>query len=451
MSSAYENGRKYLDSINYGTFKKLYPLGLLRQLANSHDSTSLQVLSNRVSWSIYVEQGKIIYATHSVEPVDRLERHLHRLGAQIPTLSNEIFAQLQVFVEGSHSQLSEHPEYQGIHWLIEQKYLSLAEAALLIQEMVKEVIESFLLIQQGSYKLTNQLHDIPKICRLNIEKILKICQDNLRIWQLMCHNISSAYQRPYLGNTEQTTIEKITNESNLTHWNQGLSIRHLAVISNQDELVLASNIYPYIVEGKIALHEPDPPFDRLPKIVIDTLKTKSINHPDNSSTNIPSLFNSGEVPQVSGTNSQQPQSNLIINDSDCENHQIIPLNLHRGKIYTIVAIDDSLAILKQISHTLSNDIFSVVTIYQPVKALFPIIRHRPDLILLDLNTAGIDGYELCHLIRNNSMLKKAPIVGMTANKGVLNRFKAKILGVSGLLNKPFNGVDLLKMVFTHLT
>ncbi len=453
MSSVSKNVKISLDNINYGTFNNLCPLGLLRQLANCHDSTDLQVLSNRVSWSIYLEQGKIIYATHSVEPLDRLERHLRRLGAQIPTLPHEIYDQLPlILAESSHSQFTEHPDYQGIHWLIEQQYISLKEAALLIQEMVKEVIESFILIQQGSYELTNQLHTIPKICRLNIEKIIKICQDKLQIWQLMGNKISSPYQRPHLWNTEQATIKNFTNELELTHWMKGLSIRHLAVITNQDELALATNIYPCIVEGKILLHEPDPPFDRLPKIVANKSKTKSVfNHPDKSSGNIPSPLISRELPQVDETYSQQPQSTFIVNDSHSENNQIISLNLNPKKLYTIVSVDDSLAILKQISQYLANDIFSVVTINEPVKSPLSIIRYRPDLILLDLNMAEMDGYELCRLIRNNSMFKNTPIIMMTANKGIFNRIKAKMVGVSGFFIKPFNRVDLLKMVFAHLT
>ena len=46
---------------------------------------------------------------------------------------------------------------------------------------------------------------------------------------------------------------------------KGFSLRHLAVIMNQDEIQLAKSLYPYILKGGIILHEPDPPFDQLPK------------------------------------------------------------------------------------------------------------------------------------------------------------------------------------------
>ena len=80
-----------------------------------------------------------------------------------------------------------------------------------------------------------------------------------------------------------------------------------------------------------------------------------------------------------------------------------------------------------------------------------IIRHKPDLILLDLHMEGIDGYELCRIIRNNSMFKKTPIIMVTGSKGIVDKVKARLVGASGYLTKPFTRADLLKMVFMHLT
>ncbi|MBD0386049.1 MAG: DUF4388 domain-containing protein, partial [Nostoc sp. C3-bin3] len=190
---------------NSGAFTKLRPLNLLRQLSNCSDSTCLQALSNSVSWSIYLEQGRITYATHSVEPFDRLERHLRRLSHQIPLLTSEVRVQLRLMFEpDSYSQLikddntiNHPPEYQAISWLLSQQYLHSTQAAVLIQELVKEVIESFLLIKQGTFELAEPLERMPRICRLDVEKILQRCQVRLENWQAFVPQISSAFQRPY--------------------------------------------------------------------------------------------------------------------------------------------------------------------------------------------------------------------------------------------------------------
>jgi Response regulators consisting of a CheY-like receiver domain and a winged-helix DNA-binding domain len=120
------------------------------------------------------------------------------------------------------------------------------------------------------------------------------------------------------------------------------------------------------------------------------------------------------------------------------------------KIYKIISVDDSPAILKEISRYLENENFNLVTINEPVKAVMSIIRHKPDLILLDLNMAGIDGYELCRIIRNNSMFKNIPIIFVTSNKGIIDKVKARFVGASGYLTKPFTRTELLNIIFMHL-
>ncbi|MDF5721103.1 MAG: response regulator [Rhizonema sp. PD37] len=466
---------------HFATFTKLRPLNLLRQLSNCSENTSLQALNNSVSWVIYLEQGKITYATHSVEPFDRLERHLRRLSHQVPTLSSEARVQLRLMFETeSQSQLVEHQanlnenspyqlptEYQAICWLISQRYLQSTQAAVLIQELVKEVIESFLLIKQGTYKLGNISQKLPIICKLDVEKIVERCQERLHGWQSLGTKISSPYQRPYLWTPATKQQDKLPEiQHHLAYWMKGFSLRHLAVIINQDEVELARNLYPYILNGSILLHEPDPPFDKLPKTFEElTLKANHIKKVGNNiGENTPiknSVKNRVELEAKDIAASQKIQIPSISQNDN--NHELIkeeqidldsrkvPTTIVNGqKIYKIISVDDSPIFLKEIRRFLEDENFSVVTISDPVKAVMPIIRHKPDLILLDLNMEGIDGYELCRIIKNNSLFKNTPIIMVTGNKGIVDKVKARLVGCSGYLTKPFSRTDLLKMVFMHL-
>ncbi|ODG96513.1 two-component system response regulator [Nostoc sp. KVJ20] len=459
---------------NSGAFTKLRPLSLLRQLSNCSDSTCLQALSNSVTWTIYLEQGKITYATHSVEPFDRLERHLRRLSHQIPLLTNEVRIQARLMFEpDSHSQLIEDdsnsrshpPEYQAISWLISQQHLHSTQAAVLIQELVKEVIESFLLIKEGTYELAEPLNRMPKICRLDVEKILDRCQIRLQNWQAFVPQISSPYQRPYMlinSKLEKQDLPKL--QPDLINWMKGFSLCHLAAILNQDEIQLARNLYPYILQGAIILHEPDPPFDKLPKIfedkslfsklipeLVDTkekLSTSVTSYPNISEENIAPVQ---RLPQISTPPKGNFQEPTISNNINSASQRVTAATVTAQKVHKIVSVDDSPTILKEISHFLENENFSVVTINDPLKAVLSIIRHKPDLILLDLNMLGIDGYELCRIIRNNSLFQKTPIIFVTGSKGIVDKVKAKLVGASGYLTKPFTRAELLKIVFMHLT
>lgn len=459
---------------NSGAFTKLRPISLLRQLSNCSDSTCLQALSNSVSWSIYLERGRITYATHSVEPFDRLERHLRRLSHQIPLLTSEIRVQLRLMFEpDSHTQLIEDdsnlrshpPEYQAISWLVSQQHLHSTQAAVLIQELVQEVIESFLLIKEGTYELAEPLDIMPRFCRLDGEKILEHCQVRLIKWQAFVPQISSPYQRPYLfinSKIEEKDLPKL--QPDLTNWMKGFSLCHLAVILNQDEIQLAHTLYSYILKGAIILHEADPPYDKLPKIfeeqsliskfipkLVDTkkeLNTTVNSYLDISEENIAPVQ---ELPQISPSPKEKFQEPTISNSITPSSQIVAAATVTAQKAHKIVSVDDSPTILKEISYFLENENFSVVTINDPVKAVLSIIRHKPDLILLDLNMLGIDGYELCRIIRNNSIFQKTPIIFVTGNKGIVDKVKAKLVGASGYLTKPFTRAELLKIIFMHLT
>ncbi len=124
----------------------------------------------------------------------------------------------------------------------------------------------------------------------------------------------------------------------------------------------------------------------------------------------------------------------------------VPLKGH----YTIACIDDSPTILQAIKSFLDDASFTVIMINDPIKALMQIMRNKPDIILLDVGMPNLDGYELCSLLRRHANFKNTPIIMVTGNTGFIDRAKAKLVGASGYLTKPFTQSELLKMVFKHL-
>lgn len=451
--------------VTCGTFQKLRPLSLLTHLCSSYDSTRLKVSCGTVCWSIYVEQGKILYASHTVEPFDRLDCHLRRLSHRIPTLKSEIRAQLRLLFENE----SEHPDYQAICWLVNNQYLNQIQATTLIEALVKEVIESFMLIPEGSYELGEERHDLPVQCKLDLHPIIQQCQKRLQGWQSLAPYIWSPYQRPYFYN-QNTAGERLSPElqHKLSAILKGFSLRHLAILLNQEELQLAQSLYPYIKAGNIILHEPQPPFEQLPRTydphpkrpqVVET-KLSTVDHnepaaaernfvPDTTSLTKPAPTTQSQVPRSAHALEKFAAKSASIEKVTPVNKIAHPSN-HKSA-YKVVCIDDSPAMLQELNHLLDDESFNVFTISDPVKALMQIVRIKPDLILLDVKMAGIDGYELCRLLRNHSSFKTIPIIMVTGNTGIIDRVKARFVGASGYLTKPFNQSDLLKIVFRHLT
>ena len=581
---------------NQGTFKNLKPAQLLAHLSSTGDTANLRVSNNLVTWSFYLKHGKIIFASNSVDPFDRLERQMRRLRNQLTNLNSETRSKLRMsFEKDSDTTESDDSEYEAICWLFNEYGLSKTQISALIQELVTEVVESFLLIQNGTYTIENYNFRHQELCQLDLQPIVKRCQEELKIWQSLQPYISSPYQRPYLLLQTKAMQRKFPQlQQELTSWMKGFSLRHLAILLQQEELELAQKLHPYIAEGYVVLHEPDPPFDKLPRNFeklpeisvstrelvnklaaplqqqqnnqrVATIATKEkvtivAENPTTTAAYIPvvlqepitakdtatpdklettttpteeaqelqqtilttqdldnttatpdklettttpteeaqelqqtiltkDLDNTTATPETTETKTlplqlvalqeaitakengaivaknQQASPQLVetaevsdgaATESDADGYNALEVEIQtpssdiKTRSYTIVCVDDSPTMLKELSLFLSEEMFAVVTISNPVKALMAIIRHKPDLILLDVNMDGIDGYELCRLLRNNNQFKITPIVMVTGNTGIFDRVKARLVGASGYLTKPFTRAELLKMVFRHL-
>jgi twitching motility two-component system response regulator PilG len=168
---------------SYRSSQRLNPLSLLAQLSSRQANGCLQVSSGSVVWSIYLEQGKLIYASDSVDPFERLDRHLRRLSRQIPTLVSAVRVQVRLIFESDlESKSSQNPDYQAICWLVNQQYLNSPQAATLIEELAEEVIESLLGVKEGTYQLIDQaqVEELPSFCRLELRKLVERCYEQLR-------------------------------------------------------------------------------------------------------------------------------------------------------------------------------------------------------------------------------------------------------------------------------
>lgn len=117
--------------------------------------------------------------------------------------------------------------------------------------------------------------------------------------------------------------------------------------------------------------------------------------------------------------------------------------------YKICCIDDSPTVLNEINRFLEGYDCSVFLINNPVSALREMIRIVPDVILMDVNMPAIDGYKLCRLIKNHSVLKTKSVVMMTSNTGILDRAKARLVGATDYLTKPFSKADFLEAAFKN--
>lgn len=71
---------------------------------------------------------------------------------------------------------------------------------------------------------------------------------------------------------------------------------------------------------------------------------------------------------------------------------------------------------------------------------------QPDLIILDINMPGIDGYETCKRFRKNSLFKQTPIIFLSQYQGIEDRLKAYGVGGDDYISKPVDNNELMVKV-----
>ncbi|OIP75147.1 MAG: two-component system response regulator [Oscillatoriales cyanobacterium CG2_30_44_21] len=115
----------------------------------------------------------------------------------------------------------------------------------------------------------------------------------------------------------------------------------------------------------------------------------------------------------------------------------------------ILCIDDSVTICRAVEYILHNHGYQVMAIASPTKALSLIFQHKPDLILCDIAMPELDGYELCGMLRKSSAFAKTPIIMLTGKDGFIDRVKARMVGATEYLTKPFGERELLTTIEKH--
>ena len=76
--------------------------------------------------------------------------------------------------------------------------------------------------------------------------------------------------------------------------------------------------------------------------------------------------------------------------------------------------------------------------------------HKPDLILMDINLPGMDGYEALKAIRMEPILDATPVIALSANGMETDIKKGLEAGFTDYISKPIQVASFIKKVNQHL-
>ncbi|HTO05757.1 MAG TPA: response regulator [Myxococcota bacterium] len=117
---------------------------------------------------------------------------------------------------------------------------------------------------------------------------------------------------------------------------------------------------------------------------------------------------------------------------------------------TLLLADDSVTIQKVVGITFANEDVELVTVDNGDDALTRARQVKPDLVLADIGMPGLNGYELCAAIRRDPNLAQVPVLLLTGTFETYDENRAREVGASGHIAKPFEAQALVDRVFQLL-
>lgn len=287
------------------------------------------------------------------------------------------------------------PEYGYLWALLEQNIINPTQARSIIHGLVNETLFDLLSLHQGSFIFELDSALAPQLTTLEIAPNLTRIIKQVQQWKQLYPHIQSPDQLPVVANLVQlrsslpaATVNKLQN------WVNGkTSLRQLARYLNRDILTVGKAMYPYVQQGLVSL-------------------------------------------VCFGT------TNLSTYKQDLLNLQ--------GQKARIVCIDDTTTVGKAVESILKLQGFDAIALTNPLEALSLVFQLKPDLILCDIAMPELDGYEICAMLRSSTAFRLIPIVMLTGKEGFIDQVRARMVGATDYLTKPFGDTELLMLVEKHL-
>lgn len=109
----------------------------------------------------------------------------------------------------------------------------------------------------------------------------------------------------------------------------------------------------------------------------------------------------------------------------------------------VLVVEDEPTLLETLEYNLSRRDYEVLTAADGPTALEVARRERPDLIILDLMLPGIDGIEVCRVLRQEMSV---PILMLTARDEEVDKVVGLEVGADDYMTKPFSMRELMARV-----
>jgi DNA-binding response OmpR family regulator len=108
----------------------------------------------------------------------------------------------------------------------------------------------------------------------------------------------------------------------------------------------------------------------------------------------------------------------------------------------ILIVDDNMAFVLAVSENLRFHGHKVSSAADGIEALRQADKNAPDLVLLDIEMPGMNGFRFCQELRSNPRFHAVPVIFMSVRSDLADKLAAYEVGADDYLVKPFDMLEL---------
>ena len=121
--------------------------------------------------------------------------------------------------------------------------------------------------------------------------------------------------------------------------------------------------------------------------------------------------------------------------------------MNNGVVNSKELVVDDVPLNRKLQQTYLDAVgYDVILAEDGIEALKRVEEETPDLILLDIMMPKMNGFQVCHNLKNNDSTRFIPIIMVTALNEVEDKIKGIEAGADDFICKPFNKLELLARV-----
>ena len=115
----------------------------------------------------------------------------------------------------------------------------------------------------------------------------------------------------------------------------------------------------------------------------------------------------------------------------------------------IMVVDDSQTVRNIMGLILNRTGYRSVRVASAMEALQTLTEVIPDLIFLDITLPGMDGLDVCKIIKENERTKDIPVVMLSGNNEVFDKVMGRLAGAADYITKPFEPETIVECLQTY--